>query len=402
MRKLLLLGGSRYIISVIRTAKRLGIYTITCDYLPENIAHCYSDEYWNISIIDKDAVLRKAQENNIDGIMSFACDPGVVTAAYVAEKMGLPFQCSYETASILQDKGKFREFLRINNFMVPHAKRYTDSNIPMSDIDFFTWPVIVKPTDSAGSKGVTRVETPDKLKDAINLAVKESHNGAFIIEDFLTFEGHHSSADPFSVDGSLKFITYSDQLFDKEAQNPYTPSLIIWPSSMKDKYQKILTHETQRLINLLHMTTGIYNIETCVGEGGKPYIMEVSPRGGGCEIAEIQKMAYGVDLIENEVRKAVGMPLTSIKQNDCDGHWCEMVVHANSNQRGILRKISIDPMIETKYIKHKDLLVKKGDIIQPFSGANKSLGDMFLRFNSRDELDDIMSKSKEWLKIELE
>ena len=150
------------------------------------------------------------------------------------------------------------------------------------------------------------------------------------------------------------------------------------------------------------MTTGIYNIETCVGEGGKPYIMEVSPRGGGCEIAEIQKMAYGVDLIENEVRKAVGMPLTSIKQNDCDGHWCEMVVHANSNQRGILRKISIDPMIETKYIKHKDLLVKKGDIIQPFSGANKSLGDMFLRFNSRDELDDIMSKSKEWLKIELE
>lgn len=402
MKKLLLLGGSRYLLPVIESARKLGLYVITCDYLPDNIAHKFSDEYWNISIIDREAVLKMAEKKKVDGVISFACDPGVVTAAFVAEEMGLPFQCSYKAASILQDKGLFREFLTQNGFNVPHARRYTDSKAPFKDVDFFTWPVIVKPVDSAGSKGVMRVETPNKLQDAINLAIKESHSGAFIIEDFLTFEGHHSSADPFSIDGSLKFITYSDQLFDTEAQNPYTPSLIIWPSSMKDKYQKMLTEETQRLINLLHMTTGIYNIETCVGKGGKPYIMEVSPRGGGCEIAEIQKMAYGVNLIENEVRKAVGMPLTSITQNDCDGYWCEMVVHANSNQRGILRKISIDPMIETKYIKHKDLLVKEGDIVQPFSGANKSLGDMFLRFNSRDELDDIMSKSKEWLKIELE
>lgn len=277
-----------------------------------------------------------------------------------------------------------------------------DKKAPFNDIDFFTWPVIVKPVDSAGSKGVTKVDSPDKLAEAIETAVGGSHNGAYIIEDFLTFKGYHSSADPFTVDGELKFVSYSDQLFDKEADNPYTPAYIIWTTSMAKEDQDYLTKETQRLLTLLGMKTGIYNIETCVGSDGKPYIMEVSPRGGGCKIAELQRLAYGVDLIENEVRKAVGMPLTEIKQTECDGHWCEMVIHARPGQSGVLKGIKIDPEIEKKYVKIVDLSAKPGDFVEPFTGANMSLGDMFLRFDSREELDDVMSKSKEWLTIQLE
>lgn len=401
MKKLLLLGGSRYVIPVIRTAHKLGIYVITCDYLPNNIAHKYSNEYKNVSIIDKDAVLKVAEELKIDGVMSFACDPGVVTAAYIAEKLGLPFQCSYESAVILQDKGLFRDFLAKNNFNVPHAKRYTDKNSPFDDIDFFDWPVIVKPVDSAGSKGVTRVDSVEELKNAIEIAIDNSHNGVFIIEDFLTFEGYHSSADPFSVDGELKFVTYSDQLFDREADNPYTPAMIIWPSTMKKEHQQTLTEETQRLIKLLNMKTGIYNIETCVGVDGKPYIMEVSPRGGGCKIAEIQKNAFGVDLIENEIRKAVGLPLIDINQTECDGYWCEMVIHARPGQSGIFKGLIIDPEIKEKYVKLIDMSAKEGTLVMPFTGANMSLGDIFLRFDSREELDKVMSRSNEWLRIDL-
>ena len=242
MKKLMLLGGSRYAIPVIEKAHNLGIYVITCDYLPENIAHKYSDEYHNVSIIDKEATLKVAEELNIDGVMSFACDPGVVTAAYIAEKMHLPFQGSYKSTVILQDKGLFRKFLADNNFNVPHAKRYINRDEPFNDIDFFTWPVIVKPVDSAGSKGVTKVDSPTDLANAIEIALSESHNGVFIIEDFLTFDGYHSSADPFSVNGELKFVTYSDQLFDSEADNPYTPSMIIWPTSMRKEHQDCLLY----------------------------------------------------------------------------------------------------------------------------------------------------------------
>ena len=94
-KKLMLLGGLRYLLPVIEAAHRHGIHVITVDYLPGNIAHKYSDEYHNVSIIDKEAVLALARKLQIDGIMSFAVDPGVVAAAYTAEQMGLPFQCSY-------------------------------------------------------------------------------------------------------------------------------------------------------------------------------------------------------------------------------------------------------------------------------------------------------------------
>lgn len=402
MKKLMILGGSRYAIPVIEAAHKLGLSTVTADYLPDNIAHKYSDEYRNVSIIEKEKVLAAAQELKIDGIVSFACDPGVVTAAYVAEQMGLPFQCSYEAAVILQDKGLFRKFLTENGFNVPHAKSYSDKMSPLADVDFFTWPVIVKPVDSAGSKGVTKVEKPEDLETAIETALGSSHNGHFIIEDFLTFKGYHSSADPFTVDGKLEFVTYSDQLFDKAAENPYTPAQIIWPSTMLKQEQDYLTSEIQRLMSLLNVKTGIYNIETCVDVNGKPYIMEVSPRGGGCKIADIQKLAFDIDLIENEVRKAVGMPVVDVVQKECNGVWCEFVIHAQPGQSGIFKELCIDESIKEKHVKVIDMTAKRGDVVHPFTGANMALGDMFLRFENRDELNAVMAKSDEWMKIVLE
>lgn len=399
MKKLMILGGSRYAIPVIKAAHELGAYVITCDYLPDNIAHKYSDEYCNVSIVEKESVLKAAQELNIDGIMSFACDPGVVTAAYVAEKMGLPFQGSYESTKVLQDKGMFREFLIKHGFNCPHARRYNDSDDPFCDVDYFTWPVIVKPVDSAGSKGVTRVDRPEDLKYAIDSAVCCSIGKTYIIEDFLTFEGYHSSTDVFTVDGEIKFISYSDQLFDPHADNPYTPAQIIWPSTMKKQHQDYLTSEIQRLMSLLNMKTGIYNIETCVGKGGKPYIMEVSPRGGGCKIAELQTMAFGIDLIEADVRKALGYPLNEVKQTECNGYWCEMIIHSLNKKEGVFDGLELDLEIKKNNIKVIDMSVEKGDVVHPFTGANMSLGDMFLKFNTREELNRTMSDTSKWLKI---
>lgn len=401
-KKLMLLGGLRYLIPVIEKAHQLGIYVITCDNLPDNFAHKYSDEYVNVSIINKEEVLEAAQKLNISGIMSFACDPGVATAAYVAEKMKLPFQGSYESVSILQDKGKFRKFLSDNGFNCPHAKSYADKEEPFADVDFFTWPVMVKPVDSAGSKGVIRADTPKQLPKAIEKALQYSHNGRFIIEDFLTFESYHSDTDPFTVDGKLKYISFSDQMFDKDADNPYTPAFIIWPATMKNEHQQYLTSEIQRLLDLLKMKTGIYNIETVVAKGGIPYIMEVSPRGGGCKIAELQDLTVGVNTVENEVRKAVGMPLLPIEEKPIEGYWCEMIIHARPGQEGIFKRIDIREDIKKNNVRVVDMLVKPGDYVRPFTGANMALGDMFLQFNTREELDKAVANTEEWLEIVLE
>ena len=183
----MLLGGIRYLLPAIEVAHKHGIYVITVDYLPNNIAHKYSDEYHNVSILEKDKekILALAKELQIDGILSYAVDPGVVAAAYVAEQMDLPFTCSYEAACILQDKSRFRQFLKDHEFNVPNAKGYSNVEDALKDVDYFNWPVIVKPVDSAGSKGVSRVDVPNDLQRAIVHALDESHNGHFIVEDFL-------------------------------------------------------------------------------------------------------------------------------------------------------------------------------------------------------------------------
>ena len=398
-KKLMLLGGLRYLLPVIEEAHKLGVYVITADYLPDNIAHKYSDEYCNVSIIDKDAVLKKAQELKIDGILSHAVDPGVVSCAYVAEKMGLPFQCSYKAACILQDKHLFRQFLSEHGFNCPNAKGYNNVEDALRDVDYFNWPVIVKPVDSAGSKGVTKVEDKSKLKDAIEFALSCSISKNIIIEDFLDKVGAQSSADIFTVDGKLVYPAYSDQLFDSKAANPYTPAIEIWPATMEQKYQDDLTEQLQRLVTLLGMKTGIYNVESRVCSDGKAYIMEVSPRGGGNRIAELQDMATNQSLIRAEICKALSMPLENITVPLYDGVWCNYILH--SDKEGTLVSVDIDDDFRLKYVKDEGLIVRKGDHIVPFTGANTSLGTLFLRAETRKELDSILQEINQYVRIKL-
>lgn len=398
-KKLMLLGGLRYLLPVIEEAHKLGAYVITADYLPDNIAHKYSDEYCNVSIIDKEAVLEKARELQIDGILSHAVDPGVVTAAYVAEKLGLPFQCSYESACILQDKAKFRRFLSDNGFNCPKAKGYDNIDDALRDIDYFNWPVIVKPVDSAGSKGVTRVDDSNNLREAIDCALRSSLSKHFIIEDFLDKLGAQSSADVFTIDGRLVYSTFSDQLFDSEAANPYTPAIEVWPSSMDMSFQIDLNNQLQRLFTILNVKSGIYNVESRVCTNGKAYIMEVSPRGGGNRIAELQDMATGQSLISNEIKKALGLPLDDLTMPVFEGVWCNFILHVNSS--GIYKEIKINKDFESRYIKDKGLIVNEGALLSPFTGANTSLGTLFLKFENRGALDEAIDRQNDWITIEL-
>lgn len=397
----MLLGGLRYLLPVIEAAHKHNIHVITVDYVPGNIAHKYSDEYHNVSIIDKEAVLKLAQELKIDGIMSFACDPGVISAAYVAENMGLPFQCSYESACILQDKAKFRKFLAENGFNVPNAKGFSSVDSAMSDVDFFNWPVIVKPVDSAGSKGVTRVDEPRELPRAIDHALDCSPSKHFIIEDFLEKEGYSSDSDSFSIDGDLVFCTFNNQYFDENAENEYTPAAYSWPSTMPRWAQTELRSELQRLLTLLDCKTGLYNIETRFCKNGKSYIMEVSPRAGGNRLAEMLKYVTGEDIIERAMLAAVSEPFKEIIKgaDECENNILEIILHANKS--GVFKRIELFPKLEARVIE-KDLWVKSGDMVESFSGANMAIGTLALQISSNEDTRCFGDQNRDFLKVEVE
>ena len=393
-KKLMLLGGIRYLLPVIQAAHQQGYYVITADYLPVNIAHRYSDEYVNVSIVDKKAVLAVAKERHIDGIMSFGVDPGVVSAAYVQTELGLPSFGPFQSVEILQNKDKFRTFLRDNHFNVPYFKSYGSLQDAGRDKSEFNYPVIVKPTDSAGSKGVSRVDREDRLLPAIESAFNYSFSGHIIIEEFIEKKGCSSDTDCFSIDGKLSFVSFSAQRFDPEAPNPNTPSAYSWPSTFTDAEERYLTSEIQRLISLLGMKTLVYNVETRVGINGIPYIMELTPRGGGNRLSEMLRYATGVDMITAITRTAVGDPIGPIEQKDYNGHWAEIILH--SNKQGRFQSIQIDHTIPAEIIE-KDLWVKPGDYIHAFNGANDAIGTLILRFDDAEKMEYYISHYLEWL-----
>lgn len=395
-KKLMLLGGIRYLLPVIKAAHEQGYYVITADYLPNNIAHKFSDEYVNVSIIDKEAVLRVAQEKRIDGIMSFGVDPGVVSASYVQEQMGLPSFGPYKSVCILQNKDCFREFLSEHGFNVPKAKGYSNLNDVLADQDAFDYPVIVKPTDSAGSKGVTKVNDKSQLKAAVEHAFDKSLAGHVIIEDFIEKQGCSSDTDSFSVDGKLKFVSFNAQHFDLNAANPYTPAAYTWPSTFTREQENYLTSEIQRLITLLGMKTNIYNIETRIGTNGKPYIMELTPRGGGNRLCEMLHFATGVDMITAMIRYIVGDSVPEIKQKPYEGHWAEVILHADKG--GVFDHLEISKNLSAEVVE-EDLWVQKGEHVNAFEGANDAIGTLVLRFERSESLYYAITHQNEWLRI---
>lgn len=395
MKKLLLLGGSSYLIPAIKSAQDLGVYVITCDYLPDNIAHKYSDEYHNVSIVDKEAVLKLAKELKVDGVMSFATDPGVVVASYVATELGLPTS-PYKSIEILQNKGKFRKFLEENNFNVPKSETYKIYDEAVKNIEKFELPIIVKPVDSAGSKGVTRVDDLKTFKSAFEYALKYSVSGEVIVEEFIEKSGFSTDTDSFSVDGELVFCSFNNQWFDEKADNPYTPSAYTWPSTMDIKMQNELESELQRLIKLLNMKSSIYNIETRIGRNGKPYIMECTPRAGGNRLAEILKLATGQDIITASVKASLGMEIDRLTKPQYNGFWGELILH--SNKSGVFQELIINENVKDSIVE-VDLWISKGDFVKSFTGANETVGTVIINCKTKEELERIIKNSQELIKI---
>lgn len=396
-KKIMFLGGIYYLKPAIDAAHALGCYVITCDNVPNNIAHQWSDEYVNASIIDKEEILKIARDKQIDGILSYAVDPGVITAAYVAEKLGLPYTCTHQSAMILQNKAQFRKFLSDNGFTTPWSisvKSYQDIRDYAAE---YSYPVIVKPVDSAGSKGVERVDLEENLEYAFNNAIKYSISREVIIEQYISKKKYSYGAEVFVKNGKIVFFSFYDQLFDCQSPNQYVPYAECWPSSIPKQVEVKILSTIQKICDLLNIFTGIFNVECRQSLDGQIYLMELSPRAGGNRLAEMIRDAMGSDIIKAEIQKAIGWSNIHISPPMCNGCYAIYVLHTSKGGKFGGVKISDDfyihhVMSETYYINH-------GDIVGTFQGANNAIGTLFLRFDDRTQLDKMFNNINKFVNI---
>lgn len=399
MKKILMLGGSIQQIPAIKCAKDMGLHVITCDYLPNNPGHKYADEYYNISTVDKEAVLDLAQKINIDGIVAYASDPAAPTAAYISEKMGLPGN-SYRSVDILTQKDKFRYFLKKNGFNTPAAKGYKSYEEAYADIDRFKFPVMVKPVDSSGSKGVVKIYNKQELKKAVEEALYYSRRQCFIIEEFIKKKGYQVSGDGFSVDGKLVFTSFGNELYSGNGTREYVALGEFWPSLLNSDQKRKIDDELQRLIAKLGMKTCAYNIEVILDERDDVYILELGPRNGGSYIPQLIKYATGVDLVRYTIKAAIGEKCDDLVMTDTQGYFSNYMIF--STKSGHFKSLNFDENFKKNNLLEVHCTAKVGDEIYAYRNTTHSLGTILFKASSIDEIVEITTNMDKYYRVVLD
>lgn len=402
-KRLLMLGGSLYQTYAIKEAKRLGYYVITCDYLPHNPGHIFADEYHNVSTIDKDAVLALAIELKVDGVVAYASDPAAPTAAYVCEKMGLPTS-PYQSVEILSNKDLFRTFLQQNNFACPKAMGFTTYEEALYHIDQFKMPVMVKPVDSSGSKGINKMTDKSQLKSFVEDALHYSRSKRFLIEEFIVKKGHQISGDAFSIDGKLVFHCLGNEFYDPNCDKDFAPLGECWPFQMDHKYIEDLETQLQRIMSLLNMRSNAYNVEAIVGEDDRVYLLELGARSGGSLIPQVIERATGVNMVTWVIQAAAGDPIdTSILGDKCEmpinGFWSNYMVHSNAT--GSFQRISFDSEFERSHLVDFVNDLKVGDPVHRFRDAQDCIGEFILKYDNIDQMFNVIKSIESYINVEV-
>ncbi|MBQ3368461.1 ATP-grasp domain-containing protein [bacterium] len=397
MKKILLLGGSAQQIVAIETAKRLGYYTVLCDYLPDNPGQYHADKFYLVSTTDKEAVLEVAKSEKVDGVLAYASDPAAPTAAYVAEKLGLPGN-PYDSVEILCNKDRFRKFLAENGFCTPKAKGYDDPRSALNDIEknFFNMPVIIKPVDSSGSKGATVLHSCENSEKALEFAFSFSRCKRVVVEEFI--EKKHPylvGGDIFVQDGRVVIWGLMNCHRDQNV-NPLVPVGKSFPPELEDEDLERAKSVLQNMVDRLHIGFGAMNIELVVDGKGDVFLIDVGPRSGGNMIPDLLGYIFGIDVVEMTVQTAMGeMPNMTV--NEPVLYYATHNLHASRN--GIFNKIRYSEQIR-HYIVRECLYKKPGDHVEYFDNAAKALGIVFFKFDNAENMAKILGNINKHIIIE--
>lgn len=399
MKKLLILGAMEMHVPLIKRAKEMGNYVITFDYIPENPGHKLADEAYFDSTTDLDAVLELSKKLNIDGIMTYNSDPAAPTAAYVAEKLGLPGN-PYQSVKIMSEKNLFRDFLITNGLNAPKFGNYLNIEDALCHINDFSFPIIIKPVDSSGSKGVTVVNNVNDVQNAIECALEKSRSKKFIIEEYIEPVGKQLHGDGFVQNGKVVFLHLGDHHFDSTMNNlvPYSTT---YPTEHSVEIVNACKNQIQDFMSKVGFKNGGFNVELRISnKDNKPYIIDIGARNGGNFTPKVIEYGSGFNFLDRAIKIALGESIDDIKMTDKVSNFVShLILHSDKN--GVLNNIVLDKMIKDRIIE-KHIYLKSGDNVETFLGANAALGVLIMKYESRDVMNEIVENFPNLYKVELQ
>ena len=280
------------------------------------------------------------------------------------------------------------------------AKGYSKTEAAQKDTHLFQLPVMVKPVDSSGSKGITKLTDWANLDVAIEEALSYSRSKRFLMEEFIVKKGHQISGDAFSVDGKLAFYSFGNEFYDPNCDKDFAPLGECWPFQMDEHYIEDLTNQLQRLFSLLGMRSNAYNVEAIVGVDEKVYLLEVGARSGGSLIPQVTEYATGVDMVTYVIKAAMGEDCSGLQLAPVKGYWSNYMVH--SNVTGKFKSIHFDEEFAKNHLVDWVTDLKVGDEVHRFRGAQDCIGEFILRYENKEQMFEVIKYIESYIHVEVE
>jgi len=391
---ILFLGAAFSQLPAIEYAKKQGYYVITADYLPNNPGHQISDEYHNISTVNKEEMLELAKKIQIDAISAYASDPSALTAAYISDNLRL-IGGFYPAVEILSIKNLFRQKLKENNYNTPWfvygskleelLKKYNGQK------------AVLKPVDSSGSKGIYVINDFRDLQVHFEDAKNYSVSGKVILEQFIDRKGPQIHGEGFVVDGEIIFLLLGDQYFSPV--NNLVPYSTVVPGYF---HSQLIINEARKIvesfIKLIRYRTGGINVEIICDTNGNLYILEIGARNGGNFMPQLIKHATGFDLAQMNVDALFHKAIDKCQKNIIGRH-AQIILH--SDRDGVFKQINIPSELKNNIVE-EHLYYKPGEIVNKYNNSKNVVGIFILKIENENDLNIYLQslKNHTWVMLE--
>jgi biotin carboxylase len=302
-KKLMIVGAGRDQVFMIDKAREMGLETIAIDMNSETVGYDHCDYFYPISTSDKESALEVAKQHKIDGVATSGTNDAICTVAYIKEQLNLPTICvPYDIAVRAVRKDLWRETFEKKGVPIALGFCSDDPVALYKHLQQMDFPVLVKPSDSSGARGITVVETPEQFDRAFRFAQKYANNQRIIVEEYL--QGTVIGIESYTVDG----VTYPIAIADKVLSDPpHCFALgVTLPTMLPKKVQSRIIDVNRKAIEALGINTGPTHIDMVV-VNGEPKVIDVGPRlAGGPLIFELIPRTTGVDMIDTTIKQALG------------------------------------------------------------------------------------------------
>ena len=386
VKKLMILGAGIYQLPLIRKAREMGLYTIAVSIPGHYPGFAEADKCLYINTTDVSGILAAAEEEKIDGICTTGTDVCVPALAAVCEALHLP-GISVPAASVLSDKCAMKEMfkkggVRTADFRV--AESFEEAGRAAEEIGY---PVMAKAPDSSGSRGITKVESFEDLKEAYDEAVKVSRSGRIVVEKCLT-GGYEIGLDAFILNGeAVLFLPHNKEVY--KTRRAGMPAGHSFPF----RGSEALTEELERQLALAVKASGADNCAVNADimiVDGLPYFLEMGGRCGATGIPEVASYYTGADYYRLIIEAALGQ---AEKPGDLSARPC-MSRLVFSDRTGTITRIDREGLarLKTGLVLDISLDYEEGEkVYLPENGTDR-IGQVILATADEEECAGLMAK----------